>query len=111
MTDTTPAPDTRSETERVYDDEIAPLLLQAAKKATAHNIPLLTIAEWSRGKIGETGSAFRGASFPFVFSKAAVQAAGNLDGFVFSVLKFCKEHGISTEASIVARLVSSERAN
>lgn len=97
------------ENERIYDEEIAPLLAQAAKKATAHNIPLFALAEYGPGNIGETRSAYRGACFPFVFAQAAFSAQGNLDAFVISVLRFCKDQGIPTDASIIAHLMEGQK--
>lgn len=95
--------------EAYYSAEIAPLLAQIARKATARNLPILVVAEYAPGQIEETRSAYRGASFPFVFTQAALQARGNIDAFVTSVLAFCKEQGVSTASSIVARLMADEK--
>lgn len=93
-----------TEQEEYYDTSIAPLLKEAAVRATGAGIPLLCVAEWNPYHVGETWSGFptNATSLEFAFVALAQKAHGNLDSLVIGILRYCRERGVSTAASIVA---------
>ncbi len=91
--------------EQVYDDEIAPLLLKAAKIAQEHEIPFLAVAEWEPGKIGRTQAGGLGG-VEMVLTIAAAHADGNIDSLVMGMARRAKTVGHN---SVVLAMLEQDR--
>ncbi len=80
---------TDEDREAVYDEEIAPLLMQAAKLCEQHGLPIVAVVWYSDIGHGRTTVCPDGAppgSMPgFTLVNAAAQCEGNLDRLVIGL--------------------------
>ena len=88
--------DTRSERERIYDKQIAPLILRAAKLCDEHGMPLVAQVEYERGEFGLTYYLPDGASYTQRMTYWAARAKANIDVFMMAVMRHAEEHGHSS---------------
>jgi hypothetical protein len=84
---------TQDEAERIYDEEIAPALLDVAQKCEAHGFALVAHAEWWPGETGITNIVPDGSSAQMRMTQLAAHAHGNLDGFFIAIKKQFPEAG------------------
>ena len=88
--------DTRSERERIYDKQIAPLLAQAGKIAEEHGMPIVAQVEYEPGDFGLTAYIPLGASYVQRMTYWAARAKANIDVFMMAVMRHAEEHGHSS---------------
>lgn len=74
-------------TEKEYDEIIAPLLMDAAKKAEDLGMSFLANVEWEPGKSGTTQSQREGAGIAFKMTRFAALCNGNVDRFCMSCIE------------------------
>lgn len=84
---------TPEEREQFYDTEIAPVLLEIARKCQDNGISLVAMAEWHPGETGRTATLTQGAGFGIRLAHTAMQARGNVDSLIFAMQRYGKEHG------------------
>lgn len=77
-----------SEKEEIYDKEIAPLLLQAAKLCETHGIALVAHVEFEPDKFGLTASPTVNFSLSTLMVLWAAQSKANLDLFMIKVRRW-----------------------
>jgi len=88
--------------EAIYDEKIAPALMEVAKLCEQHNIPMLAVVEYKPGEIGETALQTPTQHMAMSMAHMASRCRGNLDSLVINILRFCGKQGIKTDASFVA---------
>lgn len=88
--------------EVLYDEKIAPALADLAALCKEHNLPFLAVVEYAPGDFGQTTVVTPEQSMPMTMGNIAARSRGNLDSFVISLIRYCKEKGIDTSASFVA---------
>lgn len=96
-----------SDLEKVYDDQIAPLLKQAGEIAQEHDLPFLALVE-AGDVLGKTTAALPARdemSATLLLVLMAEQARGNLDGLLLAVLRDSRHHG---HRSALLRLLESK---
>jgi len=83
----------RGARERVYDQQIAPLLLQAAQLCQQHDMPLVAQVEYQPGDFGLTYylKPEHGLSMHLLYW--AAKAKNNFDAFMRPVLNHAEERG------------------
>ncbi len=79
--------------EQVYDDEIAPLLMQAAKKAEAVGLPLVCYVQLGPDNHGRTVTLPADAPFAVRMVELAARCNGNADSFLLALIKHARKHG------------------
>lgn len=72
--------------ERYYDEEIAPRLLEIAKQCEGAGLPFLATV-WFDGEQSGTTMACPTKSAPFVLAEAAHRCGGNFDRLCIALLK------------------------
>ncbi len=97
--------DTAEEREAFYDAEVAPVLLELAKKCQDNGLPFVAAVEWSPEDRGITATVPDGSSITMVMTGMAARCKDNFDALVMGVLRHCDKNGIDTRPSIVATLV------
>lgn len=82
--------------EQFYDEQVAPLLAGLAKQCEKNGLSLLAACEWEPGKYGSTALFQDETGFGMKMARFAVHANGNIDSFMFAVMKHAREHGHSS---------------
>jgi hypothetical protein len=84
------------EREAFYDAEIAPALLALGKKCQDSGLSFLAVVEWEPGETGRTSCFAEGAGIGMRMTETAAKAAGNIDSFMFAMMRHAREHGHSS---------------
>ena len=95
-------------TEKIYDEEIAPKLLEIAKLCEAKRIPFLALTEWSPGKVGRTELKVENECIEMLMVRHCAKTAPNIDGYIIGLGKWAKEKNVRMDASIVMRKMFSD---
>ena len=98
-----------SETEEIYDNEIAPLLRQAGELCIKHGIPFLAVAEYTPGLIGKTAFQSVSECIEMVMIRHCAKTAPNIDGYVIGLMRWANEKNVDMDASIVMRQLSDRK--
>lgn len=85
-----------SELENFYDSEIAPVLLDLAKRCEAKGLSFLAEVEWEPGETGRTATLTAAAGFGIRLADLAARAKGNADALIIAMMKHAREHGHSS---------------
>lgn len=86
----------RSNAERLYDEQIAPLLAQAAKLSEEHGQPFVAQVEYEPGHFGLTAALGPRPSLTMKMVHWAALAKTNVDTFMVHLLRHVDEHGHSS---------------
>lgn len=73
--------------EKVYDDEIAPMLRAVVERCQKLGLHMVAHVEWSDGGTGITQWVPEGASVQMRMTQLAAHAHGNFDGLAISMLR------------------------
>lgn len=84
---------TPEQREAFYDAEVAPVLLNLAKRCQDNGLSIAAMVEWDPGETGRTAAITAEAGFGIRLAEAAMQAHGNVDSLIFAVQKYAAEHG------------------
>ena len=87
--------------EKVYDNEIAPKLLEIAKMCETEGIPFLAIVEWTPGKIGRTELQTNNECIEMVMIRRCAKTVPNIDSYIIGLSRYAKEKNIDTSDSII----------
>ncbi len=85
-----------SEAERIYDEKIAPLLMEAGKIAEQNGLAFVTFCEWSPGECGSTATLPKGPSASAKIAFYAAKCNGNADSLIMAIMRDAREHGHSS---------------
>ena len=94
-------------TEKIYDNEIAPKLLEISKICETHKIPFLAVVEWAAGKIGSTSLQTPNEGLEMTMIRHCAKTAPNIDGYYFGLSRYANEKNIDTSNSIVMNLLNN----
>jgi hypothetical protein len=84
------------EREQFYDREIAPVLLELARKCRDNGLSIAAMVEWAPAETGRTAALAAGSGVGIRMAELAMQARGNVDSLIFALMKYGKEHGHSS---------------
>jgi hypothetical protein len=87
--------------EQIYDEQIAPLLLQACKLCEAHGMAMVATVEYELEKIGRTFVMPDSAGLAMLMQHLVSRSGVNVDGYIINLLRLSQERGIDTSGSIV----------
>ena len=86
--------------EAIYDEQIAPLLMQAGKLCEQHGLAMVAVVEYAKEMRGETSVLPDEAGLAMMFLSFLAASGNNVDSYLIKVIRFCKEQGISLDASM-----------
>lgn len=92
-----------SENEDWYDREIAPKLLELSSACHGRGMSFLSVVEYEPGSRARTRRLTEAAGLEMVMIEHCAHTAPNIDGYVLGLIRYCREKGIDTGASIVMR--------
>jgi hypothetical protein len=84
---------TQEEREVFYDREIAPALLDLARKCESNGLSLVAMTEWWPGETGLTATVREGAGIKLRMTQWAAAVNGNVDALIMQLQKHGREHG------------------
>lgn len=90
-----------SDNEDWYDREISPKLAELANACGDRGLSFIAVVEYEHGSQATTTRFAEGAGLAMTMIKHCAHTAPNLDGYVIGLIKYCRENGIDTGASIV----------
>ena len=90
-----------NESEKVYDEEIAPKLHEVGKLCEKHGIPFLAVAEYTPAMIGKTAVRTNDECIEMVMIRHCAKTAPNIDGYVIGLLRWAKKNNVDMSGSIV----------
>jgi hypothetical protein len=88
-------------TEEIYDEEIAPRLLEIGKICEANGIPFLALAEYSPGNVGRTELQTKDECLEMIMVRHCAKTAPNVDGYILGLAKWANREGIDIKGSFV----------
>ena len=94
-------------TEKLYDDIIAPKLLEIGEICVKNNIPFLAVVEYASSMIGKTQLQTKDECLEMVMIRHCAKTAPNLDGYVLGLMKWANKKGVNMDASMVVRQLRS----
>lgn len=89
--------------EAIYDEQIAPLLMQAGKLCEEHGMALVAVVEYEDGKRGETRTLPEDCGLAMRMLSILAGNGNNVDGYLMGLIKYCNREGISLDQSIFLR--------
>lgn len=92
-----------SEKEKIYDELIAPLLLQAGKIAQEHGIPIVAQCEYAPDEFGLTANIGKSASAAMKILYFAAMCKGNVDRLYLSIKNEWPKDSSSMVLSLMER--------
>lgn len=84
---------TPEEREAFYDENVAPVLMDLAKKCQDNGISIAAMVEWDPGETGRTAALAANAGFGIRMAETAMRATGNVDTLIWALMKYATEHG------------------
>lgn len=95
------------EREKFYDEEVAPVLMELAKKCLENGLSMLASVEWDPtnpddGGWGKTMALQRvqDRGLPITMQAIAVDAGRNVDSLILGIARHCNRHGIDLSQSM-----------
>lgn len=85
--------DQRSDRERLYDEEIAPALHSVVQQCEDAGMNIIVMVEFEQAHCARSGVEQPGACVAFQLARLAVEAMGDFDRIVASVMKAAEVHG------------------
>jgi hypothetical protein len=88
--------------EQFYDEQIAPILFDLAKKCEANGLSMVAVVQYGPADMdrGDTVILQPDASLPMVMVRHCAKTAPNVDAFMIGLTRYASEKGIDTSASI-----------
>lgn len=84
---------TPEEREAFYDTEVAPTLMELAKKCQDRGLSFVAMVEWSPDGTGETVTVREGAGIKIQMASWAVKSHGNADVLIGTMVHHGEQHG------------------
>jgi hypothetical protein len=94
--------------EAIYDEKIAPLLMQAGKLCEEHGLAMVAVVEYEPGKRGETRVLPDGGGLAMTMLSLLAKAGENVDSYMIWLTRYAREHGIDTSRSMYLSHFGSE---
>jgi hypothetical protein len=88
--------------EKIYDEQIAPLLLEVATLCKEHGLPMVATVWFDGEDSGTTRIPPEGEHPPFVLAHAACRSRGNLDSLCMAL---SRAYPMGTHNSIVLAML------
>lgn len=85
---------------QIYDEQIAPLLLKAAKLCEANNLSMIARVEYAPEEFGTTGFMDKSATFPMRLVDWAARCNGNVDALIMKIQNLANEQKIRTSVFV-----------
>ena len=82
--------------EAFYDVDVAPVLLDLARKCQNAGVSFLAVAEWQPGEQGRTCSLSPNSGFAIRLAEVAAKSNGNVDALILAIIRYAEEHGHSS---------------
>jgi len=89
-----------TDTEKYYDEEIAPLLREIAEKCKDNGLSMVCAVEFNRNEIARTALLQKDKGLEMVMISHCAKTAPNIDSFMIGLKKYCNENNVDTSASI-----------
>ena len=86
--------------EAIYDEQIAPLLMQAGKLCEQHGLAMVAVVEYDKEKRGETRCLPEGSGLAMRMLSMLAASGNNIDRFLTGVIRFCNREGIPLDESM-----------
>jgi len=79
--------------EQIYDEQIAPKLLELARICNTHGMPFLATVEYAPGDYGTTADMPADRSLPMDWAYVAARSRGNADTLIMHMMRQAEERG------------------
>lgn len=86
--------------EAIYDEQIAPLLMQAGQLCEKHGLAMVAVVEYGKEARGETRVLPDGSGLAMHMLSMLAASGNNVDGYLIKVIRFCNQEGIPLDASM-----------
>ena len=98
----------RTKNEKWYDEEVAPALLELARKCDTRGMAFISTVEYRPGHRGRTRALPKKSGLAMIMLDLCSQAGENVDSYIIGLIRYAKANNINTEASLVLRRMLSE---
>lgn len=94
--------------EEWYDKEAAPKLRDLANEAGARGMSFIGVVEYAPDHRARTTLLGPHGGLAMKMLTLCAVAGENIDGYMISLIRYCREKGVDTKASIVMRMMDSQ---
>lgn len=100
-----------SVSEEIYDEQIAPLLLQAVQLCEKHGLAMVAVVEYAKEERGTTRVLPDGSGLAMRMLSMLAASGNHIDSFLMAVIKFCNREGIPLDESMfIGKYGTTQRA-
>ncbi|WP_126312494.1 hypothetical protein [Delftia acidovorans] len=86
--------------EAIYDEQIAPLLMQAGKLCEQHGLAMVAVVEYGKEQRGTTRLVPDGAGLAMHMLSMLAASGNNIDSYLLKVIRFCNQERLPLEQSV-----------
>lgn len=86
--------------EKLYDEVIAPKIMEVCKLCEQNGIPFVGLCEFERGEHGRTEYLPDSASLEMHIAAYAARCHANVDALMIAITRYCQRKGIDTKGSM-----------
>jgi hypothetical protein len=95
------------ENEAWLDAELGPKLRELAKLCGERGMSFVAVVEYGPGERSRTTRLAPDAGLAMRMLTLCAAAGENVDGYMINLIRYCREKGVDTSASMVMRLMGS----
>lgn len=86
--------------EAIYDEQIAPLLMQAGQICEQHGLAMVAVVEYGKEARGETRLLPDGSGLAMHMLSMLAASGNNIDSFLIKLIRFCNAEGMPLHQSM-----------
>lgn len=94
--------------EALYDEKVAPLLVEVANVCKELNLPFLALVEYEPDKRGETRVVLPNEGLAMTMARHVVKCGVNVDAYMIGLIRHCRKQGIDAGGSYFLRQFAKE---
>lgn len=93
--------DTRSENEKWYDSEIAPVLSELGKRCNERGVSFISCVEYNPGDRGGTYYLTKDAGVAMIMLRVCAMSAPDVDSYIINLKRYADRTGLDVSSSWV----------
>ncbi len=86
--------------EKLYDEKIAPALMEIAKVCKDNDIPFMAVVEYAPDELATTAVRTKDEGLKMIMIRHCANTAPNIDSFCIGLTRWAKEKGVDVSGSM-----------
>lgn len=97
-----------TEQEKLYDEKVAPKLLELATMCKELNMSFVGVVEYEKGDRGTTAFLKEDCGMSMIMLNHCSETGACIDTYILDMIKYFKEHNIDTSKSVILNLLKNK---